>query len=70
MSVQERGPWKVERRDGRPVVYSEDFTHDVTLVIAGDFADTDERIAYAEEIARRLNEWYELSALIREEHKP
>lgn len=54
-SVQESGPWRVGTHNGRPSLYSDDFTHDVTLSIHGDFESDEQRAAYAEELARRLN---------------
>lgn len=54
--IQENGPWEVnEWGKGRLVLQSDDFTHDVSLEISGDFASKEERLEYAEEIARRLN---------------
>lgn len=40
--------------DGRHL-YDEDFTHDVRLDVDGDWESQEQRIAYAEELARRLN---------------
>ena len=51
--VIERGPWRASK-DGR-CIESDDFTHDVTLRVTGDFEDDTQRAAYAKEIARRLN---------------
>ena len=51
--VMERGPWTASA-DGR-MLASEDFHHDVTLRVGGDFADDEQRRQYAEELARRLN---------------
>lgn len=60
--IQERGPWRVgaEFTEGpgtQPEIFieSNDFTHDVRLYVIGDFRNTAERQAYAEEIAGRLN---------------
>ena len=61
--IKEGGPWRASHRtshDGEILavyVLSDDFTHDVSLHVLGDFAEAAERLAYAEEIARRLNEW-------------
>lgn len=50
------GPWTAVRwRDGRVVIESDDFTHDVALVVTGDFADIEQKISYAQMIAERLN---------------
>lgn len=51
--VIECGPWKASK-DGR-YIESDDFTHDVTLSVTGDFEDDEQRAAYANEIVRRLN---------------
>lgn len=58
IKVQEAGPWKAgETADGsKAYVESDDFTHDVRLYVVGDFEDGRQRMAYAEEIAGRLNE--------------
>lgn len=57
--IVENGPWKAGKEKafvGHEVfVESEDFTHDVRLIVDGDFEGADERFVYAEEIARRLN---------------
>lgn len=55
--VEESGPWAAGYSDGKVFVESEDFTHDVRLYVDGDFGSTDNRKKYAEEIARRLNDW-------------
>ena len=51
--VVERGPWEVSD-DGRTIM-SDDFTHDVMLAVSGDFGSDEDRKAYSDEIARRLN---------------
>jgi len=38
------------------VIESEDFTHDASLIVTGDFADKEQRIKYAETLADKLNE--------------
>jgi hypothetical protein len=58
--IQERGPWRAELRKRRALIYSDDFTHDVTLLVSGDFRDDAQRLAYANEIAHRLNEYTRL----------
>lgn len=56
--AKEDGIWSVDMwPSGRLVLQSSDFTHDVCLEISGDFATTEDRIVYAEEIARRLNSY-------------
>jgi hypothetical protein len=51
--VQEDGPWTVAQ-EGR-ALYSDDFHHDVTLKIMGDFANDEDRTAYAKHLAAILN---------------
>lgn len=62
--VRETGPWEVfsAEDNSRVGLLSHDFTHDVVLWISGDFADFDERMAYAEEMAKRLNNETRLAA--------
>jgi hypothetical protein len=56
VTVTEKGPWSVsDWGQGRIVIQSNDFTHDVALEISGDFGSVEREIAHAEEIARRLN---------------
>ncbi len=57
--IQEDGPWNVfasgdEHRVG---VSSDDFKHDVTLWISGDFVNRGQKLDYAAEIVKRLNTW-------------
>ena len=54
----DKGPWRHGiTKDMKPRVFieSDDFTHDVRLYVDGDFADTAERVTYAEGIAQQLN---------------
>lgn len=54
--VREAGPWSAGAAgDGKAFVQSNDFSHDVRLMVTGDFASPEQRLAYAEELARRLN---------------
>lgn len=58
--IQENGPWaagETGETPSRTFVESDDFTHDVRLYLNGDFEDNEQRRAYAEEIAQRLNAW-------------
>jgi hypothetical protein len=56
VTVTEKGPWQVnDWGQGRIVIQSDDFTHDVSLEISGDFGSVERERAHAEEIARRLN---------------
>lgn len=53
----EKGPWAV-RHDGKDVYLdSNDFTHDVCLIVRGDLGDRsgDYRRAYAEALCKVLN---------------
>jgi hypothetical protein len=49
----DKGPWKVI--DGGRQVTSDDFTHDATLRVSGDFENGDARFAYATALAQTLN---------------
>lgn len=42
---------------GCAYVESSDFTHDARLYVNGDFENAERKLAYAQEIARRLNAW-------------
>ena len=56
MPIKENGPWEAGvNESGEVYIASDDFTHDVVLSVSGDFWGEQERLAYAEEIARRLN---------------
>ena len=67
--IVENGPWRVGREKSfvgwDTFVESEDFTHDARLIVDGDFEGPEQRLAYAEEIARRLNA-FETEALLGE----
>ena len=51
--LHDKGPWTVSD-DGR-AIESDDFTHDVILRVAGDFFSDEQRKAYAENLAAKLN---------------
>jgi len=53
--VRENGPFTAENWRGEIVVQSEDFHHDVTLKISGDFGDPGVKLAYAQHLAEILN---------------
>ncbi|MCK5021157.1 MAG: hypothetical protein KAS32_29375 [Candidatus Peribacteraceae bacterium] len=54
--VEDYGKWDI-KIDGRTIfIKSEDLTHDVFMVVDGDFTDPDQKRAYAEGIVKRLNE--------------
>jgi hypothetical protein len=56
MEVRENGPWTVDEwSGGRLVLQSDDLHHDAALEISGDFGSPEEKLTYANEIARRLN---------------
>lgn len=61
-ALSEKGPWHVqtwcpEKEGSRPrvVLQSDDFCHDVALVITGDFRDTAQKVRYAQLLADRMN---------------
>jgi hypothetical protein len=43
------------------LIESSDFTHDVVLRITGDFADSDEKLKYANWLVNRLNTYDQLT---------
>lgn len=62
--LADAGPWVAGRcgprrgdddADDRVYLQSEDFTHDVRLYVDGDFAGVEDRLAYAEALAARMN---------------
>lgn len=53
--ITETGTWKAIKDDQAVSIQSNDFTHDVMLIVDGDFKDIDQKLEYAKEIARRLN---------------
>lgn len=53
--IWDLGPWSVNTSGTEVHVESEDFTHDVSLRVYGDFKDKRERVAYAKFIAGKLN---------------
>ena len=62
--IIEKGPWKAVQKSKAPSVgyygtwiESGDFEHDVRLYVSGNFKEAEQRMAYAEEIAKRLNAW-------------
>lgn len=61
MQIEERGPWNARQQSDDHIkgvfVESDDFTHDVRLYVNGDFASGEQKLAYAKEIAKRLNAW-------------
>ena len=55
--IKENGPWRVIEKNGKVIIASDDFSHDAWLNLSGDFSDTEEKIAYAKEIAKALNDY-------------
>ena len=55
MAIKETGTWKVIDDGWAIAIQSNDVTYDVALTVDGDFKDLDQKLEYAEEIARRLN---------------
>lgn len=64
MDGHDKGPWTASP-DGR-TIQSEDFTHDVTLRVSGDFADDTQRQQYSERLAEKLNASVEGSDSVQE----
>lgn len=56
-TIEEKGPWSARYYNDNhtAVIESDDFTHDVTMVVYGDFESPEQKLEYAQEIARRLN---------------
>ena len=55
---KEDGPWRARIWVGKSecvLIDSDDFTHDASLEVHGDFRDLKEKLHYAKMIARRLN---------------
>lgn len=48
--------WGGEITNRSIMICSNDFTHDICLTVTGDFEDIHQKIKYAEEIARKLND--------------
>jgi len=56
MVSPDRGPWMVNTwPDGRVVLQSDDFKHDVALIINGDFGSSEDKQAYAKGLAAWMN---------------
>jgi len=53
--AMDKGPWEVHYSEGKPVgILSDDFNHDVLLIIDGDFAEG-EKEKYAKWLTDTLN---------------
>jgi len=53
----DRGPWKLLYRfDDLTGLVSEDFKHDATLIVSGDFETPEQYKAYCEWLAAKLNQ--------------
>lgn len=57
MSFNDKGPWEVVESKGRVSLYSDDFTHDISLEVNGDFSTIEGKIKYAQALAELLNEY-------------
>jgi hypothetical protein len=62
--MRDCGPWLVhywpkDEDYGGVFIASEDFTHDVCMEIRGDFANHEDRMAYAQELCDVLNGYRE-----------
>ena len=55
MKVWDKGPWYVNFAQRGLIIDSEDFTHDASLIVHGDFGNREERLKYAKWLADRLN---------------
>ena len=57
MKTWDSGPWSARYDESTREVYveSDDFAHDVTLTVNGDFRHRAEKMKYADWLARRLN---------------
>lgn len=56
MPISESGKWHVDTADETDVfILRDDFEHDAMLIVDGDFKDLEQKLQYAEEIAKRLN---------------
>lgn len=53
----DQGPWMVEfwKENARVVLQSDDFTHDVALIVTGDFATKEDMLTYAKALAKWMN---------------
>lgn len=51
--LHDTGPWTVSNDGG--AIASDDFTHDVILLVTGDFFSDEQRKAYSENLATKLN---------------
>ena len=43
--------------DDRVVIFDNDFTYDAALTITGDFKDNSQKMAYARDLAEKLNKY-------------
>lgn len=64
MEFKDKGPWIVASETGNKIE-SDDFTHDVTLTISGDFGSDADRVEYAQWLCEILNKQGELNAGIK-----
>ena len=64
MEFKDKGPWIVASETGHKIE-SDDFTHDVTLTISGDFGSDADRVEYAKGLCDVLNKQGALNAGIK-----
>ena len=57
--IVERGLWRGVIYNNRGYVFSEDFKHDVTMAVTGDFSNEQQQLQYVMTIAKRLNSFGE-----------
>lgn len=54
--MSDKGPWSAEVwKDGKVVLQSDDFEHDVALIVSGDFESQEQKLSYAQALAVQLN---------------
>lgn len=52
----DKGPWETKMfPEGTVYLYSDDFEHDVSLKVMGDFASSEDKLNYANALAEALN---------------
>lgn len=52
----DQGPWTAHKSGPDVYLYSDDFRHDVSLKVSGDFWDVNKKLAYAQLLADQLND--------------
>jgi hypothetical protein len=54
--IVDKGPWRSVTFNNTTIITSDDFKHDVTLKVMGDFATVKQMNEYARMIAKKLNQ--------------